>query len=535
LTPPGFPADIPLGRAAWKNWAGEIDVENLPTAVARDADDVVRLANWALGTGWKVRARGMMHGWSPLGVPLSAGCQDGLLLVDTTQHLTSMEMVADNAVRVEAGATTEALLGFLESHGRGFTAFPAPGDITIGGALTIGAHGAAIPAVGEGRLPGHTYGSLSNLVVSLTAVVFDARHRRYRLRKFDRDHPDCKAFLTHLGRSFVTAVTLRAGVNTNVRCVSSTDISAAELFAPPATAGDRSFGSFMDAAGRVEAIWFPFTEKPWLKVWSVAPVKPAASRAVTAPYNYGFSDHIPAEVSSLAQDVIDGQGNLVPLLGAAQYEVSVAGLAATDSLDLWGPSKDVQLYIRPTTLRVTANGYAVMTARADIQRVVSDFRAAYLALLDGYKARGAFPANGPVEIRATGLDHPNHVGVRGAEAPALSALTPRHDRPMWDVAVWFDVLTLPGTPDAAAFMAELEGWFFTHFQGFAAVRPEWSKGWAYSARGAWTNTRLMRGAIRSAYMAGHRPGSGWDWARHTLNRYDPHRVFSNRFLEVLLP
>ena len=51
---------------------------------------------------------------------------------------------------------------------------PAPGDITIGGALAIDAHGAALPANGETQVSGSTYGSLSNLVTSLTAVVWSS-------------------------------------------------------------------------------------------------------------------------------------------------------------------------------------------------------------------------------------------------------------------------------------------------------------------------------------------------------------------------
>ena len=45
------------------------------------------------------------------------------------------------------------------------------------------------------------------------------------------------------------------------------------------------------------------------------------------------------------------------------------------SADLWGPSKNTLLYLKPTTLRVHANGYAVLTSRDRVQRVVSEFAA----------------------------------------------------------------------------------------------------------------------------------------------------------------
>lgn len=535
VAPAGFPADVPLGKGAWSNWSEEIVVEDLWTAVPRTADDVVRVVNWASANGWRVRARGHMHGWSPLGVLPRSSCADRLILVDTTQHLTAVQVTSPDEVVAEAGATMDQILGLLEAHGLGITAVPAPGDITIGGALAIDAHGAAIPAAGESRTAGHTFGSLSNLVLSLTVVAWDRHAQRYALRTFDRDHPYCKAFLTHLGRSFVTSVRLRTGANVNLRCVSTTDVAAADLFAPAASAGPNSFASYLDEAGRVEAIWFPFTAKPWLKTWTVTPERPAGSTTVTGPYNYAFSDHLPTQVSDLARSVVTGNGSLTPLLGQLQYDVSVAGLTASGTHDLWGKAKNLQLYIRPTTLRVTANGYAVITSRSQIQRVVSEFSARYLRLVADYQARGSFPANGPVEIRATGLDHRTDVGVHGAQSPALSALAPRHDQPSWDVAIWFDVLTFPGTPVAAQFMTDLEQWFFTNYRGYAAVRPEWSKGWAYSAAGAWTSRRVLRHTIREAYTRGHQPGAGFEWARRTLNHHDPHRVFSNDFLDVLLP
>lgn len=164
-------------------------------------------------------------------------------------------------MRAGTGVTLEALLTYLEEHGLGVTAAPAPGDLTLGGALAIDAHGTAVPARGEQRLPGHTYGSLSNLVLSLTAVVWDEGSGGYVLRTYHRDEADCAALLTHLGRSLVTEVVLRVGANVNLRCVSRTDIPAAELFAAPGADG-RTLASYLDESGRVEAIWFAFTEFP---------------------------------------------------------------------------------------------------------------------------------------------------------------------------------------------------------------------------------------------------------------------------------
>lgn len=91
-------------------------------------------------------------------------------------------------------------------------------------------------------------------MLSLTAVVRDEDSGAYTLRTYDRDEADCAALLTHLGRSLVTEVVLRVSANTNLRCVSRTDIPAGELFGAPG-AGGRTFESFLDRAGRVETIW----------------------------------------------------------------------------------------------------------------------------------------------------------------------------------------------------------------------------------------------------------------------------------------
>ncbi|MFI6490119.1 cholesterol oxidase substrate-binding domain-containing protein [Streptomyces sp. NPDC050564] len=533
---PGFPDGVDVHRTAYRNWVGEITADGLWACAPRGGDQVVQVVNWAWKQGWTVRARGCSHGWAPLTIPEGTAADARVLLVDTATRLTglSLESAQPAAVRAGAGVTLETLLGFLEDHGLGLTATPTPGDLTLGGALAIDAHGTAVPADGESRLPGHTYGSLSNLALSLTAVVWDPGTDAYVLRTYDRADADCAALLTHLGRALVTEAVLRVGVNTNLRCVSRVDIPAAELFAAPGSAG-RTFTSFLDAAGRAEAIWFAFTEFPWLKVWSVAPARPLTSRRVTSPYNYPFSDNIPTAVADLAgRMVTEAAWYLAPALGTAQLTAAALGLTATLSADIWGPSKNTLLYIRPTTLRVTANGYAVLTSRAEVQRVVWEFTTFYRERLASYAARGGYPVNGQVEIRVTGLDDPSDIASSGAHAPLLSALRPRADHPEWDTAVWLDVLTLPGTPDAEAFYRELEHFLLTTFDGgYALTRVEWSKGWAYTDQAAWSDPAVLGSTVPASFDDGE--GADWDATAAVLDRLDPHRVFDNALLKQLFP
>ena len=93
---------------------------------------------------------------------------------------------------------------------------------------------------------------------------------------------------------------------------------------------------------------------------------------------------------------------------------AVAGLAATKGWDLWGWAKNTTLYVRPSTLRYTANGYAILCRRGDVQRVIHEFVTYYQSKVTEYRGRQRYPMNGPVEIRVTGLDQPDDVGIEGA-------------------------------------------------------------------------------------------------------------------------
>ncbi|WP_441251522.1 cholesterol oxidase substrate-binding domain-containing protein [Kitasatospora sp. McL0602] len=561
--PPTLPGGLVPYQQVYENWAGEIRTDALWVCAPSAPQQVADLADWAVANGWRLRAQGQRHGWAPLTVAAGEPGSSQVLLVDTTRYLTAVSLSGSTAVRVQTGASMESLLAYLAAHGLGVAACPAPGDLTVGGVLAIGGHGTAVPADGEPPVPGQGYGSLSNQVLSLTAVVHDPVAGRYVLRTFDRTEADSAAFLVHLGRAFLTEVVLQAGADRALRCVSRVDIPATELFAAPgspAAAGGRTFADQVARTGRVEAIWFAFTANPWLKTWEPTPTRPFLSHEVSAPYNFPFSDNIPQPVAELAGQLVGGSWGLAPLFGQLQYLITKIGLTAdlTDLLlapgllrsllsgdtlthllagglrsDLWGASRHLLQYVRPTTLRVTANGYAIHARRADLQWVISQFTGYYQQLLGEYQARGEFPINGAVEIRVTGLDDPAASGVPGARPPLLSALRPRADRPEWDTAVWLDILTLPNTPGLHRFCRDLEQHLLGVFDGSrAGLRVEWSKGWAYTADAAWADTDVLGRTIPDSLRAGG--GGGWDEAVAVLDRHDPYRVFGNPFLDGLL-
>ena len=533
--PPHFPDWIPLYQQAYENWSGEIYIPDVWTVAPRSAADVAEIANWAHGHGWRVRAKGRSHGWSPLLLPgdsTGAGC----LLVDTTQHLTrvAIDPVGPPAtVTAETGVSMEVLLEQLGAAGLGFTTTPAIGDVTLGGILAVDGHGTAIPADGERPMPGKGYGSFSNAVLALTAVVWDGLDR-YRLRTFRRDDPGIQPLLTHAGRAFLTEATLQVGADQNLRCRSFFDISAEDLFAPPAQAGPDSFQAWAMACGRVEAIWFPFAAVPWLKVWSPAPARPWLSRVVTAPYAYSFANGVSPGQARFIDQMVSGNPSGTPAFQNLEMAAVGSGLILTGTWDLWGQSRLTTLYVKPTTLRLAENGYAVLTSRHSIQRVVSDYYGAYRELIARYAARGEYPMNGPIEIRVTGLDRTGEVMLPGALEPQLSALRPRPDHPDWDCAVWLDALTFPGTPMENPFKAELEAWLLGNYTGeYAAVRVEWAKGWGYTEAGAWTSPEFLGRTLPASLSAGQGPDDGWSAALAALDRFDPGRIFSNPFLDRL--
>lgn len=534
--PPSFPAGISLYQQAYQNWSGEIRADAVWTCAPATAADVAALANWARANQWKLRPRGAMHGWTPLTL-VNGAPVDKVVLVDTTQRLNSISVAqgAPATVTCGAGATLDNILAALERNGLGWHSVPAPGVLTIAGALAVNAHGAALPS-NAGRLAsGSTYGSLSNLVTAFSAVVWDGPSASYVVKSYRRSDPEATALLTHLGRAFLTSVTLQAGANYRLRCQSWYNVPTSELFARSGSSG-RTFASYVAQSGGVEAIWFPFTDYPWLKVWTPTPNKPLLARTVSSPYNYTFSDNIDLGTSDFLSRLALGDASGTPAWGGLQLNIVRTGIVATGTWDLWGWSKNTLLYIRPTTLRMTEGGGAVITSRANVQRVVNEFTTWYKARLSYYQSRGKFPINGPVEIRCCGLDQPADVKVASAGPPTVSSLRPRPDHPEWDTAVWLNVLGIPRTPGMWDFYREMEQWMTANYTGsYAQFRPEWSKGWAFTSAGPYKDTTALTSTIPATFRAGYPSSENWDSARARLNSLDPHRVFSNAFIDQFLP
>lgn len=563
---PGFPASVPLNVLPYHNWDNQINSTGMLTCAPQSASDVVAVCNWAKDNGYQVRPRGVMHGWSPLTVAVNPDPKAKILLVDLTKSLSQATLLAPShglpsRVQVQTGKTMLDLLKYLEAQpggsgsapGYSFPHAPAPGNLTVGGVLAIDAHGTAVPTPPNDDFAA-SYGSMSNQILEFTAVVTDpnsATPDQYSLRTFKRSEEDAKVFLAHLGRALLVDATLQVINNYNLRCQSFTNFTDSVVFAEPSTASPipkDSFADYFERCGRVEVIWFRTGTNPWLHVWSVEATKPAASTAVSAPYPYPFADHVPDSLQKFLKMLLNGMPSATPLFGEMAASVTAAGLDGKNvvgqsvyppSRDIWGPSKNSLLYIQDTTLQVTANGYALQMKKADVQQAVHDFTRKFATLLASYEANDKYPVNGAVEIRVTSLDDPARVAAgsgQEAESPLISALS--FDEPAkqngWDVALWVDVLTIPGTGHSNEFYAELEAWILQRFTGKAArTLPEWSKGWAYSAnQGAWTDTKFL-GHVRQAFTEGRNDQNNWKFTVDALKKYDKSNLFSNPLLDQL--
>ena len=517
------------------NWSEGISVPGMLAAEVTSAEEIVTLANWASVAGRTLRPFGHKHGWSPLVITKDTKPDDNVVLIDTSKldAMTIEESHSDyGTVRVGTGATVEDLYLFLEDRGWAFQNTPAPGQLSIGGVLAIDAHGTGVPYDGSTESP-HLAGSMSNLVLSFEAVVWDDDKEAYAVTTFSRNHPDADALLAHLGRTIITEVVLQVVPNYFLRCVSRTDIKWRDVFDTNRNDSPFCVSNLLDKYGRVEVIWYPYTKKPWLKYWENTPEPPEGSRVVFHPYNYAFSDSLPQEVSDYIKKILEGHTELVPLFSKAFYLFTVRGLKGLvppydQSHDIWGSAWNLLVYIKDSTLRVTANGYVIHVARSKVRTVVRRFAKKYNQLLNSYQENDKYPMAGPVEVRVTGLEDVTDLHVDGnLKPPSISALTKSMNASgKVDTAVWFDILTFPGQPDSNEFYQEIEQWFLDNYD-VESVRCEWSKGWAYTNEGAWTNEDYLHNTIPQAFA--HTPRS-WDSTKEVLNKYDPKGIYTNPFL-----
>jgi len=545
--PPNFPAGIPLYQQTYTNWAQEISVADVWTCSPATPADVVTLANWGYTNGFRLRPLGSAHGFAPT-ILQRGSTGANFLLVNTMDSLTALTINTGGSpasVTAQAGVTVQQICEACEPYGLGFLHTPAPGDVTIAGSLAMNVHGAAFPSSNVALQPGHSYGTFSNLVLSLTAVIWNASTGSFALKTFQRSDSAIGPLLTHVSRAFVTEATLQMGPNLKLRCHSRVDIDMPTLFANPAVAGSNSFGALVNQYGSTELLWYPFVQTTgWVKTWEVAPTKPSTSREVTTPYNYpetvplDQADQIAAYLRTYPSTV--PQFNQQSAAATQQMMTPVAGDEDTQVYDLWGSAYCSTLYVQPETLRLTTAAWGVVLNHSNIQRAIYEFYLYLTNTLTALGGAGMYPYVGPVDIRGHGIESSSDVLISNAVQPYLSGARPLPDHSSYDVILWFAVNNNVDQPGAASFNTNLESWFLLNYSTYGIVRPEWTKTYAYTATGAygggWTNTTLLTKTYPGTFHNhGYSSNSNWNAALSTLDSYDPHRIFTNPFLDTLMP
>jgi len=70
---------------------------------------------------------------------------------------------------------------------------------------------------------------------------------------------------------------------------------------------------------------------------------------------------------------------------------------------------------------------------------------------------------------------------------------------------------------------------------YAGVRVEWSKGWAYTDAGPYTNDETLGTRIPASFTQGMAADASFRTAVGILDRLDPARICSTPFLDRLMP
>jgi FAD/FMN-containing dehydrogenase len=135
----------PLMLSAYASDASIFQVTPLGIARPLDRDDVVVLAKYAAETGTPLVPRGA-------GTGVAGGAIGEGLVVDFACHMTNVESIGEETVRVQPGVVRDRLNQILRPHGRYFPPDPSNTAVTtVGGMLAVDAAGSHSIRVGSTR------------------------------------------------------------------------------------------------------------------------------------------------------------------------------------------------------------------------------------------------------------------------------------------------------------------------------------------------------------------------------------------------
>ena len=571
--PQEWPPAVEVCRGAFENWSKEIKAGDVLIASPKTVDECVAICDWARAHQHKVRPSGTRYSWSPLTVdnnpnePLK-----GTVLVDMTKYLNAVTSVdvANKNFTVQAGATFATVFERLAEDKLSLGSAVGTGKMCIGGAFAAGARGwACKPSAQHAaatEVPGTVYGTMTNSVLSLKAVVWDGE--TFAVREFTRSNPEDALVFIAVGRMLVVEYTVRAVDDYNMRMISVTDISPSTMFSPPNEDGSskaNSFADIVDRYGRISALFVPYTDFVWTRYSMYCPVRPDGSTGITGPYNYPFQDALQPWMNPFIKQVIGvpdesllerladaiedpfthGTRGFLGKVGAAWSNAvneirSITGLQAmgesltpywarlqsvameegnklANTQDLWGPSRWQLQYVN-SEMNFSTWGISIAMRRDQMQFAAAMFFNTLQEQLTAFKSRGKFPVNLTVELRASGLDDGRDVGM--ATSLPLSPLFKDDKKPALDCAIIIDVVCLAGTKSfpefAKAMMTQLREQLTD-----MRIMCEWSKPFAFSNGAPWDDEEELRNIRQSLPL--------WDAVRDRFAQLDPDEMFVDGF------
>ena len=548
-----WPVNISVNKVPFSNWDKTIQAKKVWTCAPRDSQEAAAACNWAATHSYQVRPRGTMYSWSPLILGRhQSGVISNVLLMDTTKYLNNIEFsnngILGPRVTVGAGISMGEMLEFLENPslggsstspgtGWGFPGYCGTEHITVGGFIATGGRGTASASPFDD--PNITYGSFSNYILELKAIVSDASGV-YRTKTFKRGEPDTKAFLVSLGRTLITQVTLKVIPNFNLRCQSIMDINKSVLFAPPAADGSNphnSFAYFLENNGRVASVWFPFTKNPWMRLYKNCSEKPQSSREIKDVDPYEFANNISASTTKFMERIYETP-YLTPIFSKATTKLLNFELKKNEVLDIWGSSKDIIFNVSEKTSKIYDFGYGIQLSRSNLQKAINMISEKYNELILEFDSHRKWPMNGPIEFRISSLDSSEYINTENGEDPARPVISSvsadrLSEENGWDICLMIEITTLPISDSLNEFYFLFEEWILYTFTGiFARARPEWSKGAAYTKDGPWTNQAVLR-YIRESFTTGRTSDDDWQWETETLEKYDSKNIFQSAMTQQL--
>ncbi|OXA63847.1 uncharacterized protein LOC118433976 [Folsomia candida] len=539
---PDFPPTSTYTLRPFKTYSSDVVIPFSYFSSPRDASEVLSLVNWAKNAGYRVRGVGQMHSWSP--VTLSKYEEGTLcpkfLLVDTTKYLTGIKVTTDfntslHSVTLGPGVTLRRLLETLESHQLGIFSSPAQGDLSVGGMLAVGAHGSGIKTTTHSKSLGHSYGTFSNLVLEMDVIGWDNDTEKYVVKTLPRSHPDTKAFLVNLGRTFVTRVKIRVGADQMLRS-QSFFTTVRQLFGRGDLVrdGDKpNLADYLDSFGRIQVLSLETGSDSGVLLfgWHSEPEKPAGSRLTKTPYNYIFGNYLPG--NKILKWLLARIPHIWRFFARLSFPINIAVSSLAGYQDYWGLSKNHLLYNSKYVPIIRPNSFVLVTSRQNFQTVVSIIRKGYDDLASEWHSRGEYPDAGSFDIRVCGVEDPENILAQGAEPPIFSPAKPVPSHPEYDIVIWFEFGTYPETRKAQEFVADWQSLLYRDIHHvYGVLRVEWAKGWGHTWEKAWSNETIFDTLPR--VLSSSDELKEWNLGVEILDRYDPWRIFSNGFLDRIL-